>query len=752
MPKNETKTKKILENKPSDIKKTRIHHLIIEFLEHCEIEKNRSKLTLRNYNHYLRRFADFCEPRGVTKPEDIDFELVRQYRLHINRLTDKAGKNLKQITQNYHIIALRAFLKYLAKRDISTLPAEKIDLAKTPSRMVEFLDSDELQRLFDAAKEEKEEILRLRDTAILLTLFATGLRVSELCSLKRDQINFKRNEFTVRGKGDKLRLIFLSDEAGKALQAYLKKRDDNSKFMFIAHKQVGLGNSAEKEMQSFGKDAQGLTARTVQRIIKKYAMLAGIMKKITPHTLRHCLEKNTRITLNSGVLSAEQLYNQNWKTVVSLNFSNNKTIKGKITRSHSHEENELLQIWASGRELLCTPHHSLFTFSAKGITEVNAGQIKPGMFLAGIKKISYKGNQQFDSRLWRLIGYILGDGLLSDARRGIIITEKDKKFVDWYAELIKQVTGRAPTITRLKYSKSYCLNIYNVAFLQKMQKLGLQKKSPERRVPQQLFSATEQEITAFLAGFYDAEGNKGLIRIFSVSKELIKDIQILFLRIGIDSNLAKRQRKVKLPQGKIIKNTIYTLHVLQQPSQLLFKKFIPTLKNKTIILPNFVDWKLPSQTIIQQIYNNPATAATIRGMDKYGIRHLKRYTHLSTTPYTLKNIISVLKKCKIEKNLIATLENLVTLTNVKWLKVYKINKLKIKEPVYDFTIEPAHNFITDGFISHNSFATDLLQNGADIRSVQSMLGHSSITTTQIYTHITNQQLREVHKKFHNKGK
>lgn len=270
-----------------ETKKTRLHQLIIEFLEHCEIEKNRSKLTLRNYNHYLNRFADFCSQQGVAKPEDIDFELVRSYRLHINRLTDKEGHTLKQITQNYHIIALRAFLKYLAKRDIATLPAEKIDLAKTPSRMVEFLDHEELQRLFDAVEEEKEEILRLRDRSILLTLFATGLRVSELCSLKRDQINFKRNEFTVRGKGDKLRLIFLSDDAGKALQAYLKKRADNSKFMFIAHKQIGTRNAAEKEMESFGKDAAGLTPRTVQRLIKKYAMIGGIMKKITPHTLRH---------------------------------------------------------------------------------------------------------------------------------------------------------------------------------------------------------------------------------------------------------------------------------------------------------------------------------------------------------------------------------------------------------------------------------------------------------------------------------
>ena len=260
-----------------------MHKLVQDFLDYCEIEKNRSKLTLRNYHHYLNRFADFAAEQGINKPEKIDQELIRRYRLFINRFSAADGKNLKLITQNYHVIALRAFLKYLTKYDYKTLPPEKIELAKTPSRMVDFLDYDEVERLIKAVDEEKEEILRLRDRSILETLFSTGLRVSELCSLKRDQINFKRGEFTVRGKGDKLRLIFLSDEAGKHLQEYLKKRKDNSKFLFIAHKQVGV----EKEMASFGADAAGLTPRSIQRIIKKYGMLAGITKKITPHTLRH---------------------------------------------------------------------------------------------------------------------------------------------------------------------------------------------------------------------------------------------------------------------------------------------------------------------------------------------------------------------------------------------------------------------------------------------------------------------------------
>jgi site-specific recombinase XerD len=273
------------ETKNKELKKNPIEKYIQDFLDYCEVEKNRSQLTIRNYHHYLMRFAQFATSKHITKPEQIDFELARAFRLYLHRVTDKKNKNLKAITQNYYVIALRSFLKYLQKRDVKTLAPEKIELAKSPSRQVEFLDHDELQRLFDAVDEEKEEILRLRDKAILLTLFATGLRVSELCALKKEQINFKRNEFTVRGKGDKLRLAFLSADANIALQKYFKARQDNSKFLFIAHKQIGL--KVEKEIASHGKDAAGLTPRSMQRIIKKYSLIAGITKDITPHTLRH---------------------------------------------------------------------------------------------------------------------------------------------------------------------------------------------------------------------------------------------------------------------------------------------------------------------------------------------------------------------------------------------------------------------------------------------------------------------------------
>ncbi len=268
--------------------KTKIAKFVQDFLEYCEIEKNKSQKTIRNYDHYLSRFSTFCKSQNITDPKQVNLEVVRSYRLYLNRLTDeRTGRNLKIITQNYHIIAVRAFLKYLAKRDIDTLSAEKIELPKNPSREVDVVTIDELDRIKEATSRENNEVARLRDLAILELLFSSGVRISELVQLKIKQLNFERGEFTVRGKGDKLRLVFMSDEAAKAIKNYLKKRNDNNPALFVSHSKVG--NSVERQIESIGGNQMipGLTARSVQRLVKKYAGLAGIMHKVTPHTFRH---------------------------------------------------------------------------------------------------------------------------------------------------------------------------------------------------------------------------------------------------------------------------------------------------------------------------------------------------------------------------------------------------------------------------------------------------------------------------------
>ena len=253
-----------------------IKSLKIQYLEHLEIEKNRSEKTLENYGRYLDRFLGFAK---VANAGDISEDLIRQYRLYLNRFKDGHGASLKKITQNYHIIALRNFLKYLAKRGIRSVSAEKVELGKQEDREVVFLEANELGRLMKAAEGENG-LDALRDKAIISTLFCTGMRVSELCSLDREKIDVSGGEISIRGKGSKIRLGFLSDQTKKDLSEYLKKRADADEAMFI---RIPRGKNALTKTANLR-----LTPRSIQRIIKKYSIKAGIVgKNVSPHSLRH---------------------------------------------------------------------------------------------------------------------------------------------------------------------------------------------------------------------------------------------------------------------------------------------------------------------------------------------------------------------------------------------------------------------------------------------------------------------------------
>lgn len=250
---------------------------ISDFLEYLEVERGLSQLTLRNYGFFLKRFAAFAAERGVRKPETITKILIHQYRLYLNRLPARTVDNIKKNTQNYHLIALRTFLKYLTKNDVKTLEPEKIELAKQSPRQVEFLEGAELERILEVPLQDKENSKQgLRDKALLEMLFSTGLRVSELAKLKVDDINLAKPEFTVRGKGSKVRLVFLSETARYWLKKYLEKRSDPNPYLFVSHSQI---NKEDKD--------KPLTPRSIERLVARYARLAGIMKKVTPHTLRH---------------------------------------------------------------------------------------------------------------------------------------------------------------------------------------------------------------------------------------------------------------------------------------------------------------------------------------------------------------------------------------------------------------------------------------------------------------------------------
>jgi len=242
-----------------------------QFLEYLEIEKGRGVKTVENYDRYLNRFITFSK---VKSPGQITEQMVREFRINLNRSAGTSG-TMKKNTQNYHLIALRAFLKFLRKRDVESLNPERIELAKTSARDLDLITSAELERLMNGPK--GDDLGSLRDRAILELFFSTGLRVSELCNLNQD-LDLTRDEFSVRGKGEKVRVVFLSPSAKKAVAAYLKKRGDMSDALFVSYGKGG---------KSVGKDLSRITPRSIERIVKQYAVKAGITRKVTPHVIRH---------------------------------------------------------------------------------------------------------------------------------------------------------------------------------------------------------------------------------------------------------------------------------------------------------------------------------------------------------------------------------------------------------------------------------------------------------------------------------
>ncbi len=260
-----------------------ISELVADFLESLEIEKGRSTKTVENYGLYLSRFIDLItedfEGQEMIKPSDITPEVLRRFRLKLNRFSDNQNKErLSALTQSYHLIALRGFFKYLAKRGIKSLDPSLIDLPRAAKKQVTFLHFDEIERLLAEIPLDTES--GLRDRAIIELLFSGGLRVSELCGLNRDSINLERREFMVRGKGKKDRPIFIDKSTAECIEDYLNMRTDTLPALF-------LNNSANQQIPSTSGDFRRLTPRSIERIVQKYTRLAGITKHVTPHTMRH---------------------------------------------------------------------------------------------------------------------------------------------------------------------------------------------------------------------------------------------------------------------------------------------------------------------------------------------------------------------------------------------------------------------------------------------------------------------------------
>ncbi len=257
-----------------------------QFLEYVEIERGRGLKTVENYDRYLTRFINYTKAKS---PSDITDSSVREFRIWLNRQVTRSEKGaslstLKKKTQNYYLIALRSFLKYMAKMGVKSLPPDRIELAKAPERSLDLISTEELGRLLDAP--DTATLRGLRDRTIMELLFSTGLRVSELCALPRE-INLRLDELSVRGKGDKIRVTFLSDEAKKWLKLYLDKRDDMDDALFVQISGKNDKSIKRSAKLATKKDSLRLTSRSVERVVKQYAIKAGISKKVTPHVIRH---------------------------------------------------------------------------------------------------------------------------------------------------------------------------------------------------------------------------------------------------------------------------------------------------------------------------------------------------------------------------------------------------------------------------------------------------------------------------------
>jgi len=294
---------------------TEIENLLRDYLNYLEIEKNRSPKTRENYEHYLNEFLKFSK---IKLAKDLTDTVVREFRIALAR------RDLKKITQSYYVIAIRNFLKYMAKRDVKSLAAEKIELPKTPSRQIEVLEYGDLERLLAAPK--GNDLRSLRDRAILEVFFSTGLRLSELCSLPR-AIDLRRGEVTVRGKGDKLRVVFISDSAREAIQKYMEKRSDAEEKLFIS-------------LDKSGKVIGPVTTRAVQRVVERRAREAGIPKHIHAHQLRHSFATDLLVN-GADIRSVQELLGHaNISTTQIYTHLTNKELREVHKAFHGNRRKE----------------------------------------------------------------------------------------------------------------------------------------------------------------------------------------------------------------------------------------------------------------------------------------------------------------------------------------------------------------------------------------------------------------------------
>lgn len=679
------------------------------------LRRGYSSKTIKTYCDCVERFFRYCkeEPKKVTKKDIKEF---------LNKLADN-GKSGNTI--NVYLNSLKFLFEELLGKRMKL----NIRYSKKPVKLPVVLSKEEIKKLFNAIENPKHKLM-------IQLMYSAGLRVSELINLKPEDLELEKNYGWVRhGKGNKDRLFIVAE----ALKEDIKK--------FIGSKKLNEYNFLFTSIKGRKYDV-----RSLQQIIKKARIKARIDKRISCHTLRHCLHPNTRIFSNCGIYTVR---NFNKSNIQSYNFNNMDSVFANNIIKFKHNSKKILSILADGYEILCTPKHRLFTIGKEGIEEKRAQNIHKGDWIIGIKQVRFTGkNTKKGVNFWRLVGYILGDGVVSERRRGVFAYDKDKSILKFYKTIVDKLYNINSKIVKLKDRNSYCLNMYSTQIVKELIKYGLNNISKNKYAPIDLMSATLKEICAFIAGFYDADGNSGYIRFFSSSKELLKDIQMLLLRLGIDSHLATRNRKVRLPQGKKILHTIFELQIIHLPDQKRFFKKIPTLKSKSIRFENnFYGEKIPVCPIIKKLRSRYITkknmpyAVIEREAKKLGIRTI-RYETINPTKKSLIKLIKVFKDVATDKEL-SILKKICYAKNIKWLRVKKNENFQYFGEVFDFHIPKYECLITNGILSHNSFATHLIENGNSITEVQALLGHKSPETTFVYIHTANPKLINIKSPFDN---
>ena len=600
---------------------------------------------------------------------------------------------------------------------------------------------------------EPEEVERLiatttnpRDALLLRIPWRSGIRVSELIGIRVQDIDFANRAIVIKvqkirkrdGKAvERRRLVPIDQGTLDMIREYLEWR---------------------KQFPYKGDLLFPITRQRVDQIFWQLGRRAGIKeigdpavskhRKLHPHHLRHCLHPDTRILTPEGIYTAKQIYQNStgelWPkppdSVVSINGKSLRPCSSVVT-SRSKHTSQLLTIEAGGYELTCSPEHRLFTVDADGLREVKAGEVTVGQYLVGVSSISWAVTDKIGVERSRLLGYFMGDGNL--LTRGIMFTEKTKDIAEFYVKLLRKlypaklkIKGQGyiePHIIPYEDRNSYKVTFNSTAVARWLKSMGLDKHSRERRVPAILWRAGAEDICQFLAGYYDAEGSAG--RYTSASKCLLRDVQILLLRLGILSSLNERERTVTLPRGNTIKQKQYDLYVSNQ-NRFLF--YIPTLKR--------VSWRatderklrrIPMQEFVVSLYQGYPGQLTPLAEQK-GIKCLARYKKICALAETARKIVGVKKELGSDTR---TWEKILSSPLVFHKVQSIIQSSDTEQEVYDFGTSHG-NLITNGFLSHNSFAIHCVKRGMTIERLQKILGHSSPTTTSVYLQYSVADLHE----------